>query len=419
MAYHSQDARMERYFDENHLLIRDMVRDFASHEIAPVAAELDRTADFPWDTVSRMAGLGFLGMPWDEELGGAGLDTISYIITIHELAKVDASHAITVSAHTTLGTSPIVTFWTQEQRERFVPLLATGRVLGGFGLTEPAAGSDAGGTQTTAVRVDGGWLLNGSKIFITHAGVGEVFVVTAVTDREAGSRGITSFIVTKPTTDLERAREVGIGHSDELDFIAGVRAGKKEDKMGWRASDTRELILEDALVPEANVLGEIGSGFVNFLRTLDSGRIGIAALSLGIAEGAFEKALAYATERKQFGQRISEFQGIQFMLADMATEIEAAKHLVYHAAWLKEKGHPFTREASMAKLFASELAMRVTTRAVQIHGGYGYTRDYPVERMMRDAKICEIGEGTSEIQRLVIARDLLRRFDEPPNGTTG
>jgi alkylation response protein AidB-like acyl-CoA dehydrogenase len=401
---------MDRYFDENHLMIRDMVRDFAQNEIAPVAAELDQTSEFPWENVRKMGELGLLGVPWPEEMGGAGMDGIAYMIVIHELAKVDASHAITVSAHTTLGTSPIMAFGTPQQRERFVPLLASGQVLGGFGLTEPGAGSDAGGTQTTAVRTDGGWILNGSKIFITHAGVGEIFVATAVTDREQGTRGITSFIVTKPTTDLERAREVGIGHSEELRFIDGVRAGKKEDKMGWRASDTRELVFEDAFVPDENVLGEVGMGFVNFMKTLDAGRIGIGALSLGIAEGAYEQALRYAAEREQFGKPIADFQGIQFMLADMATEIEAAKHLVYNAAWLKQEGKPFSKEASMAKLFASEVAMRTTTRAVQIHGGYGYTKEYPVERMMRDAKICEIGEGTSEIQRMVIARHILREL---------
>jgi alkylation response protein AidB-like acyl-CoA dehydrogenase len=406
---------MDRYFDENHLMIRDMVRDFAQNEIAPVAGELDQSSEFPWENVKKMGELGLFGIPWGEELGGAGMDDISYIITIHELAKVDASHAITISAHTTLGTSPIVAFGTEEQRQRYVPLLASGQVLGGFGLTEPAAGSDAGGTQTMAVRRDGGWVLNGSKIFITHAGVGEVFVVTAVTDREKGTKGITSFIVTKPTTDLERARELGVGHSEDLPFTEGVRAGKKEDKMGWRASDTRELVMEDAWVPDENVLGDEGRGFSNFMQTLDSGRIGIGALSLGIAEGAMEQAMKYANERRQFGQRINEFQGIQFMLADMATEIEAARHLVYHAAWLKQQKRPFSREAAMAKLFASELAMRATTKAVQIHGGYGYTKEYPVERMMRDAKICEIGEGTSEIQRLVIARSLLREL----NGSNG
>jgi alkylation response protein AidB-like acyl-CoA dehydrogenase len=401
---------MERYFDENHLMIRDMVRDFARNEIAPVARELDVTSVFPWENVRKMGELGLFGIPWPEELGGAGMDGIAYMIVINELARVDASHAITVSAHTTLGTSPIMAFGTQEQKERYVPLLASGQVLGGFGLTEPGAGSDAAGTQTTATKTDGGWILNGSKIFITHAGVGEVFVATAVTDRDKGPKGITSFIVAKPTTDLERAREVGVGHSDELAFTEGVRAGKKEDKMGWRASDTRELVFENAFVPDENVLGEVGMGFVNFLKTLDSGRIGIGALSLGIAEGAYEEARRYATERRQFGQPIAEFQAIQFMLADMATEIEAARHLVYHAAWLKENGRPFTKEASMAKLFASEVAMRVTTKAVQVHGGYGYTNEYPVERMMRDAKICEIGEGTSEIQRLVIARHILKEL---------
>jgi alkylation response protein AidB-like acyl-CoA dehydrogenase len=401
---------MERYFDENHLMIRDMVRDFAQNEIAPVAGELDIRSEFPWENVKKMGELGLLGIPWPEELGGAGMDGIAYMIVIEELAKVDASHAITVSAHTTLGTSPIVHFGTEEQKQKYVPLLASGQVLGGFGLTEPGAGSDAAGTQTTAVKSDGGWVLNGSKIFITHAGVGEVFVATALTEREAGTRGITSFIVTKPTTDLERAQALGVGHADGLEYTEGVRAGKKEDKMGWRASDTRELVFEDAFVPDENVLGEPGMGFTNFMKTLDSGRIGIGALSVGIAGGAYEEALRYATERRQFGQPIAEFQGIQFMLADMATEIEAARHLVYHAAWLKEQGRPFTKEAAMAKLFASEVAMRVTTKAVQVHGGYGYTKEYPVERMMRDAKICEIGEGTSEIQRLVIARNLLREL---------
>ena len=401
---------MERYFDENHGMIRDLVREFAENEIAPVAGELDQKSEFPWANVRKMSELGLLGIPWSEELGGAGMDGIAFMIAIEELAKVDASHAITVSAHTTLGTSPIVAFGTEEQKQRFVPILASGQVLGGFGLTEPSAGSDAGGTQTMATKVDGGWILNGSKIFITHAGVGEVFVVTAVTDREKGAKGITSFIVTKPTVDLEQTRELGVGHSDELEFIDGVRAGKKEDKMGWRASDTRELIFEDAFVPDENVLGEPGQGFINFMQTLDAGRIGMGALSLGIAEGALDQALRYASERRQFGSRITDFQGIQFMLADMTTEIEAARHLVFHAAWLKEQGLPYTKEASMAKLFASELAMRATTKAVQIHGGYGYTKEYPVERMMRDAKICEIGEGTSEIQRVVIARHLLRNL---------
>jgi len=395
------------YFTEHHLQVREMVREFSSERIAPVARELDRTSTFPWENVKAMGDLGLLGVPWSEELGGAGMDQLSYYITIHEMAKVDASHALTISAHTNLGTSPIVEFGTDDQKRRYVPLLASGRVLGGFGLTEPGAGSDAGGTTTTAVDKGDHYLLNGSKIFITHAGVGEIFSVTARTEPGRGNKGITSFIVTKDTVDLAEAKSLGVGHAEDLAKTPGVRAGKKEDKMGWRASDTRELIFEDAVVPKENVLGQLGFGFINFLKTLDAGRIGIAALSLGIAEGAYEEALRYAGVRKQFGRPIGSFQGINFQLADMALEIEAGTHLLYHAAWLKQHGRPFKKEAAMAKLFCSELAMRNTTKAVQIFGGYGYTTDYPVERMMRDAKVCEIGEGTSEIQRLVIARQIL------------
>jgi len=281
-------------------------------------------------------------------------------------------------------------------------------VLGGFGLTEPGAGSDAGGTKTVAVEHRDHYVLNGSKIFITHAGVGEIFVVTARTDPKAKkTHGITAFIVTKDTTDLEETRRVGIGHDPQLPKTQGVKSGKKEDKLGWRASDTRELVFEDAIVPRENVLGPVNNGFRQFLHTLDGGRIGIAALALGLAEGALEECLAYTAHRQQFGRAIASFQGVHFALADMATEIEAAKHLVYHAAWLKQHGHPFKQEAAIAKLYTSELCMRATTKAVQLHGGYGYTTEYPVERMMRDAKICEIGEGTSEIQRIVIARQLL------------
>ena len=396
------------YFTEQHLALREMVREFAQREVAPIAAHFDATQEFPWATVKKMGELGLLGVPWPESLGGAGFDYLAYISTIHEMAKVDASHAITISAHTTLGTSPIVNFGNEDQRSRYVPPLATGRVLGGFGLTEESAGSDAGGTRSTAVRKNGYYVLNGSKRFITHAGVGEIFVVTAVTDPSKGKHGISAFILTKETTDLAKTREIGMGHDSSLPAMKGFRAGKKEDKLGWRASDTRELIFEDVEVPAENLLGEEGMGFVNFMKTLDSGRIGIAALSLGLAEGALEKALEYATQRRQFGQAIAAFQGIQFQLSDMATEIEAGKHLVYHAAWLAQHRKPFVKEAAIAKLFCSELAMRATIKAVQIHGGYGYTKEYPVERMMRDAKICEIGEGTSEIQRIVIARELLR-----------
>ena len=395
------------YFTKEHETMRAKVREFAREVVAPVARTHDAEATFPWPTVKQMAELGLLGIPWPKSLGGDGRDLMSFIIAIHELGKVDASHSITISAHTTLGTSPIMNFGTDAQRERFVPPLASGRVLGGFGLTEEGAGSDAGGTRTTAVKKGSHYLLNGSKRFITHAGVGEVFVVTAVTDPSAGSKGISSFILTKETADLPVATALGIGHESSLEPLKGFRAGKKEDKLGWRASDTRELLFHDVEVPVENLLGGEGLGFTNFMRTLDSGRIGIAALSLGIAEGAFEQARAFACSRRQFGQAISTFQGVQFQLSDMATEITAGYHLVYHAAWLSQNQQPFAKEAAMAKLFCSELAMRATTAAVQIHGARGYTTDYPVERMMRDAKICEIGEGTSEIQRIVIARHLL------------
>ncbi|HYW31094.1 MAG TPA: acyl-CoA dehydrogenase [Gemmatimonas sp.] len=396
------------YFSEQHLAVRDTVRAFAREKVAPVARQHDDASTFPWENVKEMGELGLLGIPWPEEMGGAGFDTISFMIAIEELAKVDASHSITISAHTTLGTSPIVYFGTPAQQQAYVPLLASGKVLGGFGLTEEAAGSDAGGTRTTAVRKNGHYVLNGSKRFITHAGVGEIFVVTAVTDPSKGTKGISSFILTKENVDIEMTRALGIGHDDSLPNMAGFRAGKKEDKLGWRSSDTRELLFDNVEVPAENLLGTEGLGFINFMKTLDAGRIGIAALSVGIAQGALDEALKYASVRKQFGAAIATFQGVQFQLSDMATEIEAGRHLVYHAAWLAQNGKPFGKEAAMAKLFCSELAMRATIKAIQIHGGYGYTKEYPVERFMRDAKICEIGEGTSEIQRLVIARHLLK-----------
>src|SRR5213076_2438774 len=320
------------YFTEHHHQIREMVRDFADQVIRPSARQYDLESRFPWDNVRQMAELGLFGIPWPEQLGGSGMDYLSYIIVIHELAKVDASHAITVSAHTTLGTSPIVDFGTDEQKRRFVPLLAAGKVLGGFGLTEPGAGSDAGGTSTVADEKSDHYVVNGSKIFITHAGVGEIFVVTARTDPKAQkTRGITAFIVTKDTTDLAEAARVGVGHAADLEKMRGIQAGKKEDKLGWRASDTRELIFADAIVPKENMLGEVGNGFRQMLHTLDGGRIGIGALALGIAEGALEQCLAYTSQRKQFGRVIATYQGVHFALADMATEIEAAKHLVYHA----------------------------------------------------------------------------------------
>jgi alkylation response protein AidB-like acyl-CoA dehydrogenase len=397
------------YFNESHEQLRREIRDFAESEIAPVARQHDAESRFPWDNVRRMAERGWFGMNVPEHYGGLGRDYISYILLIEELARVDASHSITISAHSTLGMSPILAFGSEEQKRRFVPLLASGHVLGGFGLTEPAAGSDSGATRTVAVRENGHYRITGSKIFITHAGVGEIFVITAVTDRTKQARGITSFIVTKETVDRDVADRLGIGHAAELEpFTPGVRAGKKEDKMGWRASDTRELILEDAVVPAGNRLGEEGDGFINFMKTLDAGRIGLGALALGLAQGALDQLVLAADELRGSHGTLRASQAGQFAVADIATEVEAARHLVYHAAWLKQIDRPFSREASMAKLYASELAMRVTTRAVELLGAAGYTAAHPVERMMRDAKICEIGEGTSEVQRLVIARGLFR-----------
>lgn len=402
---------MHPYLDRQHRRLQSEVRRFALESIVPKARELDETARFPWENVKAMAERGWLGVPVPVELGGMGLDDLSYYVVVEELAKHDASHAITVSAHTNLGTSPILNFGTAEQRNRFVPLLASGQVLGGFGLTEPSAGSDSSGTRTRAVREDGGYRLNGSKIFITHAGVGEIFTLTAVTDPGAGHRGISSFVVCKPTTDLEAAARAGVGHHPALPYTEGVTAGEKEDKLGWRASDTRELHMQDAWVEAAQRIGPEGRGFANFMKTLDAGRIGIAALSLGIAQGALDHALRYAARRRQFGRPVWESQDVQFGLAGLAAEVQAARHLTYHAAWLKREGRPFAKEAAMAKLFASELATKTSRAAVQYLGASGYASEHPVERMVRDAKACEIGEGTSEIQKIVIGRHLLRDAD--------
>jgi len=399
---------MDLYLTDDHREFREEIRAFCREKILPVASELDEQSRFPWENVREMAARGWMGIPIPQEYGGMGKDYLSYAVAVQELAKADASHSITVSAHTTLGTSPILTFGTEDQKRRWVPLLAKGKVLGGFGLTEPGAGSDASGTRTRATRVEGGWRISGSKIFITHAGVGEIFTVTAVTSPGQGSKGITSFVVTKPSVDLDRIADSGVGHCPDLDFIPGVRAGRKEDKLGWRASDTRELVLDDAFVPEGNQLGREGRGFINFMKTLDAGRVGVAALSLGLAEGALDVALKYTQEREQFGRKIWDFQSVQFRLADLATEVQAGRHLTYHAAWLQDQGRPFGKEAAMAKLYCSELSMRAATLAIQVLGGVGYTQDFPVERMLRDAKVCEIGEGTSEIQRIVIGRHLVR-----------
>lgn len=402
---------MHPYLEDEHLQLQAEVRQFSLEAIAPIARELDETARFPWDNVKAMGERGWLGVPVPRDYAGMGRDYLSYVLVVEMLARYDASHAITVSAHTTLGMSPILAFGTGSQKARFLPLLASGQVLGGFGLTEPGAGSDASGTRTRAVASRDGYRISGSKIFITHAGVGEIFVVTAVTDPAAGSRGISSFIVCKPTVDTEEAARVGIGHRPELPYSTGFTAGAREDKLGWRASDTRQLFLQDAFVARDQRLGDEGQGFINFMKTLDAGRIGIAALSLGIAQGALDAALDYTTRRRQFNRPVWDFQEVQFGLAGLAAEIEAARQLTYHAAWLRDRGHPFAKEAAMAKLVASELAARSARTAVQSLGGAGYTSDYPVERMMRDAKACEIGEGTNEIQKIVIGRHLMKELN--------
>ncbi|WP_294129468.1 acyl-CoA dehydrogenase [uncultured Clostridium sp.] len=369
-------------------LVRQMVREFAVNEVKPIAAEIDETERFPMENVKKMAELGMLGIPFPKEFGGAGGDVLSYIITVEELSKVCGTTGVIVSAHTSLCASLIYENGTPAQKEKYLVPLAKGEKIGAFGLTEPGAGTDAAGQQTTAVLDGDNYILNGSKIFITNGGVADTFIVFAMTDKSQGTRGISAFIV-------------------EKDF-PGFSIGKKEEKLGIRASSTTELIFENCIVPKENLIGKEGKGFSIAMKTLDGGRIGIAAQALGIAEGAYEESVKYMKERKQFGRSLSAFQGLQWMIAEMETKIEAAKLLVYKAAWLKQNKLPYSVDAAKAKLFAAEVAMDVTTKAVQLHGGYGYTKEYPVERMMRDAKITEIYEGTSEVQKMVIAGAALR-----------
>ena len=371
---------------EEQLMIRKMIREFAEQEVAPGADERDRTGTFPKEIFEKLAKLGMMGLPFPEEYGGGGSDTLSFAITVEELSKVCASTGITYSAHISLGGAPIQLFGTQQQKEKYLTPLCTGEYLGAFGLTEPNAGSDAGGTQTTAVLNGEQWTVNGSKCFITNASYARNILITAVTDRSQGTNGISAFIAS--TDD------------------PGFSVISNYEKMGLHASNTTELILENVSVPKENLLGEEGRGYKQFLATLDGGRIGIGAMAVGIAQGAYEKALHYAGERKQFGQSLSKFQAIQFKLADMAMYIELARNMVYKAAWLKDQGQRFKKEAAMAKLFASEICMKVCDQAIQIHGGYGYMKEYQVERFFRDAKLLEIGEGTSEVQRMVIAREI-------------
>ena len=369
-------------------LVRQMVRDFAVNEVKPIAAEIDVTERFPMENVKKMGELGMMGIPFPTEFGGAGGDVLSYILAVEELSKVCATTGVILSAHTSLCASLINENGTPEQKEKYLRDLCTGNKIGAFGLTEPGAGTDAAGQQTTAVLDGDNYILNGSKIFITNGGVADTFIVFAMTDKSKGTKGISAFIV-------------------EKGFL-GFSIGKKEDKLGIRASSTTELIFENCVVPKENLIGREGKGFGIAMKTLDGGRIGIAAQALGIAEGALDEAIKYMKERKQFGRPIAAFQGLQWMVAEMSTKIEAARFLVYKAAWLKENKHPYSIDAARAKLYAAEVAMDVTTKAVQLFGGYGYTKEYPVERMMRDAKITEIYEGTSEVQKMVISGSLLK-----------
>lgn len=369
---------------EEQQMLRKMVRDFAEAEVAPGALERDKTGQFPHDIVKKLADLELLGLPFPEEYGGAGGDTLSYAIAVEELSRACASTGITYAAHISLGASPFYLFGTKEQKEKWLTPMAKGQFLGAFGLTEPNAGSDAGGTRTTAHLEGDEWVINGSKCFITNALYSGAVTVTAVTDKSRGSRGISSIIVPKDTP--------------------GLTINCNYQKMGLNASNTCELFLEDVRVPRENILGQEGSGFRQFLEVLDGGRISIGAMALGIAQASLDKALQYSMEREQFGQAISKFQAIQFKLADMTTNIEMARLMIWKAAWLKDNKRKFSKEAAMAKLFASEIATKAALEAVQIMGGNGYMKEYEVERYVRDAKLCEIGEGTSEVQRLVIAR---------------
>ena len=369
-------------------LVRQMVRDFAVNEVKPIAAEIDVTERFPMENVKKMGELGMMGIPFSIEFGGAGGDVLSYIIAVEELSKVCATTGVILSAHTSLCASLINENGTPAQKEKYLRDLCTGNKIGAFGLTESGAGTDAAGQQTTAVLDGDNYILNGSKIFITNGGVADTFIIFAMTDKSKGTKGISAFIVEKG--------------------FQGFSIGKKEDKLGIRASSTTELIFENCIVPKENLIGREGKGFGIAMKTLDGGRIGIAAQALGIAEGALDEAIKYMKERKQFGRPIAAFQGLQWMVAEMSTKIEAARFLVYKAAWLKENKQPYSIDAARAKLYAAEVAMDVTTKAVQLFGGYGYTKEYPVERMMRDAKITEIYEGTSEVQKMVISGSLLK-----------
>lgn len=379
---------MDFNFNKEQKMIQKMVREFAENELKPIASEIEQEGEFPWEIIKKMGKLGLMGMAIPKKYGGAGVDAISYAIAVEEIARVCGSTAITMAAHNSLGTGQIYAKGTEEQRRKYVVPLAKGEKLGAWALTEASAGSDARSVQTTAILDKDEWVINGTKLFITNGRIADIVTIMASTDRTKGTRGISAFIVEKGTP--------------------GFSTGTDEDKLGLRGSVTSELVFENCHIPRDNIIGKEGEGFVDALILLDSGRISIGAMAVGLAQAALEESIKYAKEREQFGRPIAKFQAIQWMIADMGTQIEAARLLVYKAANLKDLNKKFTKEAAIAKLYASEVGMRAATKAIQIHGGYGYTKDYPVERFFRDIKLCEIGEGTSEIQRLVIAREVLK-----------
>lgn len=381
---------MDFKLSERELEVKKLARDFAENEIAPVIMEFDESQEFPMDIAKKMGEMGFLGIIFPEEYGGSNFSPLEYCIIIEEISRIDPSMGLTIAAHNGLCTNHIYSFANESLKKKYLPDLTSGKKLGAWGLTENVSGSDAGGMATTAVKKDGHYILNGSKLFITHGNVGETAVVTAVTDKEKGNNGISAFIIEKGWK--------------------GFNVGKKENKLGMRSSDTAELIFENVEIPAENLIGEEGQGYKQALKILDGGRIAIAALSVGIAQGAFDASIKYAKERKQFGKSLSEFQGIQFKLSDMATEIDAARLLTYRAAWLREQGQDISLAASMAKYFSSEIATKATNEAIQIHGGYGFIKEFPVEKLYRDVKLMTIGEGTSEVQKMIIARNVLKMF---------
>lgn len=382
---------MDFNLSEQELAVQKLARDFAQNEIAPYIMEFDESQEFPMEIARKMGDMGFLGIIFPEEYGGAHFSTVEYALIVEEISKVDPSMGLTIAAHNGLCTNHIYSFANDELKKKYLPDLTSGKKMGAWGLTENVSGSDAGGMATTAVKKDGHYILNGSKLFITHGSVGETFVVTAVTDKEKRNNGISAFILEKG--------------------MKGFTTGKKENKLGMRSSDTAELIFDNVEVPAENLIGEEGQGFKQCMKILDGGRIAIAALSLGIGQGALDASVKYSKERKQFGKSLSEFQGIQFKLSDMATELDAARLLVLKAAWNKDQGNDITLSAAMAKLYASEVATKATNEAIQVHGGYGFIKEFPVEKLYRDVKLMTIGEGTSEVQKMVIARNILNMFD--------